>query len=299
MRWTFAKRTRLQNARHERPVAIDEAQMTDDERSKGIGGDLVPQANRSELVVRSPVPAKLPYDQYRQFLRRDFFYSCAYCTICEAEATTIRFTIDHYEPKSSHPSLANDYSNLMYCCDTCNLYKGDLVPPPNARAEGVRYFRPDSDVRSDHFELSGVRLEAKSRVGQFSIDTIELNRAALRRLRNIRQRLHDCDQLVSEGVRALRQFRLDELPSTLKGSASATIANAANVAERMANEIDQLLSGYARSPLADIDPDAEARATDRARKINAWQALHPGAWRKRKVPAASPRRGGRRMKAKR
>jgi 5-methylcytosine-specific restriction endonuclease McrA len=237
--------------------------------------------SQTSLVTRSTVPAGLRYAEYRPFLRRDFFYSCAYCTICESEATTIAFTIDHYEPQSSRPDLTNEYSNLMYSCITCNVYKGDLAPPPKALASGVRHFRPDHDARSDHFELNGVRLNPKSPIGEFSIETIELNRLKLRKLRDLRRRLANCDALVSEGVRALRRFRLDELPSHIKGKAAAAIGNAAKIADKMASEIDAILGDYARSPMADTDPEAEARAKERAANLRAWQQLYPGSWRAR------------------
>jgi hypothetical protein len=72
-----------------------------------------------ELVTRSAVPTDMKYPGYRQHLRCDFFFSCAYCTMTEAEAQAIRMTIDHYEPRGARPDLENDYANLMYACDTC------------------------------------------------------------------------------------------------------------------------------------------------------------------------------------
>lgn len=60
-----------------------------------------------QLVVRSAVPVGRPYNEYKRYLRRDFFYSCAYCTIAETEAQAIRFTIDHYEPRNAQPQLEN------------------------------------------------------------------------------------------------------------------------------------------------------------------------------------------------
>jgi 5-methylcytosine-specific restriction endonuclease McrA len=245
--------------------------------------------SQSLLVTRSAVPAGLRYSEYRPYLRRDFLYSCAYCTICESEATTIAFTIDHYEPKSSRPDLADEYSNLMYSCITCNVYKGDLAPPAAAIAAEVRHFRPDQDIRSDHFELSGVRLNPKSPIGEFSIETIELNRLKLRKLRDLRRRLADCDVLISEGVRALRRFRLDELPQHIKGKAASAISDAAKLADKMADEIDGILADYARSPMADVDEEAEARTKERAVRLRTWQQLYPGSWRARQDKPKSGR----------
>ena len=61
----------------------------------------------------------------------------------------IRFTIDHYEPRSARPELENDYNNLMYCCDTCNSLKGDRCPPQSARHDGFRFYRPDNQQQTN------------------------------------------------------------------------------------------------------------------------------------------------------
>ncbi|MGD0026527.1 MAG: HNH endonuclease [Xanthobacteraceae bacterium] len=242
-------------------------------------------ATRNSLVTRSAVPAGLRYPEYKPYLRHDFFHSCAYCTISESEATAIRFTIDHYEPKTSRRDLANEYTNLMYACDTCNQLKGNRCPPPNARAAGLRFFRPDNDLYEDHFQLSGIRLNSKTKVGEFSIEAIDLNRQALRRLRDLRRRLTNCDEHVAAGILALRSFHMDQLPQPVKGSAARTVSQAIAVGERMADEIDALLRDHARSTLIDPDPESEKRAAERSRKMDAWKALHPGNWRAPRKPA--------------
>jgi hypothetical protein len=239
----------------------------------------VSSGNATALVIRSAVEAGLPYFNYRQYLRHDFYYSCAYCTMSEAEATAIRFTIDHYEPKSGRPDLINEYTNLMYSCDQCNLLKGNRSPTPEARANGYRYIRPDQDAYSDHLSLSGVRLTPKTHVGEFSIEAIDLNRKSLRKLRELRQRLADCEQVIAEGVAGLRRFHNDQLPTNLKGQAGTTIARSATVAQKMADDIVALLRNHARSPLIDPDNESEGRAKERAEKLNEWASLYPGNWR--------------------
>lgn len=231
------------------------------------------------LVQRSAVPPGRPYQEYRQYLRHDFFHSCAYCTISESEAAAIRFTIDHYEPRTSRADLTNDYSNLMYSCDACNRLKGNRCPPPTARANGLRFFRPDHDLHSDHFDLNRIRLDPKTRVGEFSIEGIDLNRLSLRKLRDFRRRLSECDTLVAAGVLALRDFHTDQLPKNVKAAAINTIGNALSAAEKMAEGIDGLLREFAHSPLIDPDPDFEQRSEERSKKIKGWQAVHAGMWR--------------------
>ena len=233
------------------------------------------------LVRRSEVPPDKPYKEYKPWLRYDFFYSCAYCTMSEAEAQAIRFTIDHYEPIKIRPELAHAYDNLMYCCDECNIRKGDRCPPPDARAAGVRFFRPDSDFWEDHFERSGERLEPMSSVGSYSIDALDLNRKLLRILRSLRERLTNCDVHIAEGVLALKRFPIDRLPPSVKGRAVRYIGQAITVRNDLADDIDRLLRDFARSPLieAEPDPDLEARTQERQARLKKTEALHPGNWR--------------------
>ena len=257
--------------------------MTEDSNDNDPTTPIVPD---SSLVTRSVVEPGLPYKSYREALRRDFFHSCAYCTMSEAEATAIRFTIDHYEPRTLRPDLVNAYENLMYACDECNLRKGNRAPPEEARADGFRFFRPDHDVHSDHFRIKGILLESKSNIGHYSIEAIDLNRASLRKLRQIRDRLTACDKLVAAGVLGLRRIPIDQLPTHLKGTAAAAIARASTVGGKLADEIDKLLREYARSSLIDPAPESEQRAKERATKLNDLRILYAGSWRAPRAAAS-------------
>jgi len=242
-------------------------------------------------VTRSFVPAGLQYNQYKNYLRTDFCCSCAYCTMTEAEAQCRRFTIDHYEPRKARPDLENEYNNLMYSCDECNLRKSDRYPPPEARAAGHRFFRPDEDARREHFERSGILLKSKTAVGEFTIQFIDLNRLALQTIRKIRDRLTKCDAFVDEGVFGLKHFPLDQLPPVVRGQAFVLINRVESAAAKQVTKIDALLFEFAKSPLNDLDPDAEKRAQDSASKMKGLQALFPGNWR-----APRARRGSKHSK---
>lgn len=257
--------------------------MTSSKKGRGARPS-PPTTTGTALVTRSVVPADLQYGGYRQYLRYDFFHSCAYCTMSESEAQAIRFTIDHYEPRNSRPDLRHEYSNLMYSCDECNIRKGDRCPPLSARLDGYRFFRPDEDIYEEHFRNTGIRLESKSNLGNYSIQTLDLNRLSLRRLREIRKRLANCDELVVAGVLALRKFHIDQLPKNVKGSAVRAIQQAVSVANQIADDIDTLLREYARSPLIDPDPELESRTKKRVAKRIHLQGLYEGSWR-------APRKG--------
>lgn len=232
----------------------------------------------TELVVRSPVPPSLPYSEYKPYLRADFFHSCAYCTIMESEAGAIRFTIDHYEPQKKRTDLVNEYSNLLWCCDTCNTRKGERSPPPEARKAGKRFFRPDQDLRRDHFERREIWVEPKSEVGKFTITMLDLNRAGLKRIRELRQRLSDCNQFVIEGIMGLRRYPMDTLPANIRARAKRKIEEAMGVAEEIGEAIDAILREQAKSSL--IDPDPEAAIRDKAREayIKESEGMFPGIW---------------------
>lgn len=251
------------------------------ESSNGSEQDVPPSATSSDviLVKRSIVIAGLQYSEYRQALRYDFFYSCAYCTMSEAEATAIRFAIDHYEPRNARPDLENAYDNLMYSCDECNLRKGDRCPPPDARANNYRFFRRDHDCFGHHFKQVGIRLEHISNIGFYTIQALDLNRQSLQRLRGIRQRLTICDEYVAEGVMALKRFHIDRLPHNVKGRALHAIKQVVTIADQLPSEIDTLLREYARSPLIDLDAEADANAKDRLAQLQGLQVLYPGSWR--------------------
>src|SRR5512133_1733520 len=115
-------------------------------------------------VVRSNPPTCTQYLDYRAYLRRDFWYACAYCTLAECEAAGVGFEIDHYLPQHRYPELGDDYTNLFWSCSHCNKLKGDY-PTEAAARKGYRFYRPDMDDPRDHFimsELSPTRIEAKS-----------------------------------------------------------------------------------------------------------------------------------------
>lgn len=230
-------------------------------------------------MTRSSVPAGLPYKDYKKYLRPDFFYACAYCTMTEAEAQGIRFTIDHYESQSTNPALVDDYSNLMWCCDKCNLLKSDLTPPPAARSDGKRFYRPDVDAFEEHFRVAGRLLHDLSQIGWFTKEFLDLNRLSLQRIRDIRRRLYECDQAVAAGLQALRDFRIDQLPKELRHKVNRAIEQMAKEHVTVIEMIEHVLKENSKSPLLDDDDEAPARAKQRAEKLKEIGALYPGDWR--------------------
>jgi hypothetical protein len=78
---------------------------------------------------RTNVAVKSRYSLYKGDLREDFASKCGYCDTADFYSGGRRgFHIDHFAPKSKFGALQNTYSNLVYCCPTCNIGKSDDWP---------------------------------------------------------------------------------------------------------------------------------------------------------------------------
>jgi hypothetical protein len=121
-----------------------------------------------------------------------------------------------------------------------------------------------------------------SKIGEFSVEALDLNRQSLRRLREIRDRLTSCDEFVARGITALRGVRIDRLPQGIKGRAHSAIRAAAEMASTMAEAVDEVLRSASQSPLLDADPEKEERREERKKKLGELAGLYPGVWRGRK-----------------
>lgn len=236
------------------------------------------KAATPSVARTSNLPVEADYGKYRRYLRVDFFFSCAYCTMSEAEAEAIRFTIDHYEPQTARADLVAVYENLMYACDECNTRKGDRYPPEDARKDGYRFFRPDEDIFEQHFAGKDMHLSHRSNVGYYTIHALDLNRKSLQRLRELRLRLLDCDKFITEGITALRNFRIDQLPQTIRARAQRAIKDALNVRDELVTNIDDILRETAKSSLLDLEKD-ETHAIERAANLKHLEGLYPSSWR--------------------
>src|SRR5208337_451375 len=153
--------------------------------------------------------------------------------------------------------------------------------PADAQNAGVRFFRPDRDVRPEHFSVNGLEIVSETKIGDYSIEALDLNRLHLRRLRDIRQRFSACDQYVGEGVAASRNFRIDLLPPSARTRALKARDRIVGLADTVKHGLDELLRDSARSGLLDPDPEAEKRFRERTQKLKGYESLYPGNWRGR------------------
>jgi hypothetical protein len=126
-------------------------------------------------------PLYSDYKKYRQLLRVDFRYRCAYCERTESYLRSEEvFEIDHFKPKRFRELLAN-YQNLYYSCHKCNLYKSDTWPSDTELSEGFRFSDPCAeDMYVEHLrETADGKLEALTNCGQFTYNRIRLYRPDL------------------------------------------------------------------------------------------------------------------------
>lgn len=150
------------------------------------------------------IPSENSYEKYREFLRISSDYSCVYCTIKESESPGATFNIDHFRPVKYFPQLKLKCENLRYSCPRCNSYKRDNWIKDkdgcikdcikcNTKACTKNVFRfidclvedPNDYIElNDLCELISIN---DSKVAEYTIKYLRLNRKQLIKLRNVRK----------------------------------------------------------------------------------------------------------------
>lgn len=115
------------------------------------------------------------YSQYKPYLREEFGRQCVYCRMPDTAAPLDSFGVDHYQPKNVFPERRNDYSNLFYCCNTCNRLKGDFWPTETPERKRRFVPNPCDHVMWDHLRFRAVEVTARSDAGKFTLDLLNLN----------------------------------------------------------------------------------------------------------------------------
>ena len=90
----------------------------------------------------------------RETIRALYDLRCGYCGVTET-ATVGELEIDHFLPRSHGGKDILD--NLVYACPTCNRFKGDYWPVPEASAD-LMLLHPQQDAyshMSDRFPTVG------------------------------------------------------------------------------------------------------------------------------------------------
>jgi hypothetical protein len=132
--------------------------------------------------LRKPPANKKP-GWYKDCLRLDFEFRCAYCLIHEADYQSPEdFEVEHFQPISAN-GPEREYKNLYYSCRLCNKRnrKGTNWPTPAQMSSNIRFVDPCSEFWEEHvsFKDDG-SIDGISDQGTYSVSTIDLNRQQLR-----------------------------------------------------------------------------------------------------------------------
>lgn len=230
---------------------------------------------KNAIIVRSEVILQKDYHAYRDSLRFDFYYACAYCAMTEIEAAGIGFQIDHYYPIQAYPQLASDYKNLMWSCQICNRYKSDYNPDEEDLRNGYVIIRIDKCDPREHFEADsdGIAVKAKTKTGEFNIQQLDLNRKQLRRLREYRRRLSDATNYIIFGVHELASIKLDKVAPKYRLLLQKVKYHVKDREKQVTGPIKSLIRDFARSDLLDSDTGKKDRQKKRIQYLKEQRAI--------------------------
>lgn len=114
------------------------------------------------------------YGSYKRFLRTEFFGRCVYCCEPDSHRGSDQFGTDHYRPKVLFPELEVVYSNLFYCCNSCNSRKGNFWPADDEAA--ARFIpNPCAHIMFAHLKFKHGEVEPRTEAGSFTVDLLDLN----------------------------------------------------------------------------------------------------------------------------
>lgn len=216
---------------------------------------------------------KSNYLEYREELRRDFWYSCAYCSMTELEASAIGFEIDHFEPKT--PANEAAYLNLLWSCQRCNNRKRKIWPTPANLAAGYKYLRPDVDVLLEHYDLKGdqTTLLAKTLPGEWTIQCIGLNRPYITEVRRLRVELKSAKEEVIDGIRALRDRAVFQRSQPDRFRELRRVRKVEELNESL---LEDVIKEFGHSRVADPDPQNERHLSSRREFLERIGAIGVG-----------------------
>jgi hypothetical protein len=129
------------------------------------------------------------YEAFRPCLRWDFFFTCPFCLLHEAQvspdgaAGSSQFWIEHLVPQSQRSDLRNTYHNLVYTCRRCNQARRSRA---RSDTTGRRLLDPCADVWSAHFIEADDELKPMTGDGSYTALAYDINsppKLTLRRAR--------------------------------------------------------------------------------------------------------------------
>lgn len=182
---------------------------------------------KSRHVRTVKAPKLSSYRRYKKYLRKEFLGQCIYCRMPDSVMGLAQFGADHYLPQSRYPHLATTYSNLFYCCNSCNSYKGDA--PPVGTPPDVFVPNPCDYVMYAHMRFKHARVEHVTKAGKYTVELLDLNEESLVARREDNLHMIDVLEMSMADLRAaeknlIRKKNTGEMSEFDFGKASAKIA---------------------------------------------------------------------------
>ncbi len=172
-----------------------------------------PQYSNAPIRRSHKPPKARPFAEYRNCLRFEFAYTCAYCLASEREVGPSDkyggFEIEHFKPRGVRQfrNLRCYYPNLLWACHACNRAKSDTWPSVRELANGVRFIDPCVEPLGKYLSIRGDKVVAltSNPAGQYMIDEVNLNSAQHVQRRQRRQKLARNFALLEATAETLRR----------------------------------------------------------------------------------------------
>lgn len=158
---------------------------------------------KARHIRREWPPQWADYSRYKRTLQSEFNGRCVYCRDLDAVRGYDSFGVDHYKPKTRFPALRAEYSNLYYCCNTCNRWKSDHWE--EAKPGGSFVPNPCDHVMHSHLGFDDGAVVGKSRAGRDTVELLHLNDSLT--VRHRQAIAHVAATLRSQAVDARRHLR--------------------------------------------------------------------------------------------
>lgn len=190
---------------------------------------------RSTEVERlCEVPRLSQYGEYREYLRIDFTYTCAFCGLTERKGEGVSFEIDHFMPQ--YHGGKGEYQNLLYVCRQCNRRKSKYWDP------NMPLVRPDKDSPREHFSSNGEYLNPLTDRAGKTLQILGLNdRSESIKFRRARRIKFAAANKLQNQASALRRKARRMLRVNAKNNRSAAMALFA-LSETATRRADEILS---------------------------------------------------------
>ena len=194
------KRLKREVAAHMEVVAPRAGDVLDEQaaRLEEVEVEESPGEKRQDRLMPPPEPYAFPprphvrrhgpdgypeYGRFKDWLRDEFQFRCAYCLYREIweRRGWRRFEIDHIEPQTLAPHRVVEYDNLAYACDACNNFKRDEIIPGPCDIDYSAHFRFVDDGTIEALTLKGEYL-----IEILGLDSDYLERSRRKIFRNYR-----------------------------------------------------------------------------------------------------------------